>query len=70
MTTVDQIKALSVRETLQIMEAIWEDLRERFEGSDLSDSKKRLLDERSSRVSNGSARMVDWDSVKGSLGRQ
>ena len=42
MTTVDQIKALSVREKLQIMEAIWEDRRERFEGSDLSDSQKRL----------------------------
>lgn len=68
--TVDQVKALSVREKLQIMEAIWEDLRERFEGSDLSDSQKRLLDERRSRVANGDAHMVDWDSVKGSLGRQ
>ena len=43
--TVAEVKALPVREKLQIMEAIWEDFRERFEKADISENQKRLLDE-------------------------
>ena len=65
--TAAEVKALPVREKLQIMEAIWEDFRERFEKVDISESQKRLLDERRERVANGSARLVDWDDVRDSL---
>ena len=65
--TTAEVKALTVREKLQIMEAIWEDFRERFEKADISENQKRLLDERRERVANGSARLVDWDDVKDSL---
>ena len=62
--TAAEVKALPVREKLQIMEAIWEDFRERFEKADFSDNQKRLLDERRARVANGTSRLVEWDAVK------
>ena len=68
--TVAEVKALPVREKLQIMEVIWEDFRERLEKADLSESQMRLLDERRTRVANGAARLVNWDDVKDSLGKR
>ena len=59
--TAAEVKALPVRDKLQIMEAIWEDFRERFETADLSESQMQLLNERRARVANGSVRLVNWD---------
>ena len=68
--TAAEVKALPVREKLQIMEVIWEDFRERFETADLSEHQMRLLDDRRNRVANGSARLINWDDVKDSLGKR
>ena len=65
--TATEVKALPVREKLQIMEAIWEDFRERFQNADISEDQKELLDERRQRVANGTSRLVEWDAVKDSL---
>ena len=62
--TAAEVKALPVRDKLQIREAIWEDFRERFETADLSESQMQLLNERRARVANGSVRLVNWDDVK------
>jgi len=67
--TAEDIKALPIDRKIQIMEAIWEDLRGRFEQMDLPQSQKDLLDHRRARVREGVARLVDWDSVKGTIGR-
>ena len=67
--TADEIKRLPIEEKIQIMEALWADLRERFERADVSPSVQRLLDERRERVRSGQAQLLDWDSVKGTLGR-
>ncbi len=67
--TAEDVRALSVERKIQIMEAIWEDFRERFERSAISPQQKELLDRRRARVREGSARLLDWDSVKGTLGR-
>ena len=67
--TADEIKRLPIKEKIQIMEALWVDLRERFERADISPSIQRLLDERRERVRSGQAQLLDWDSVKGTLGR-
>ena len=67
--TTEDIKALSVERKIQIMEAIWEDLRERFEGSEISPQQQQLLDRRRARVREGAAKLLDWDAVKGTLGR-
>ena len=67
--TADEIKRLPIEENIQIMEALWVDLRERFERADVSPSVQRMLDERRERVRSGQAQLLDWDSVKGTLGR-
>lgn len=67
--TTDEIKRLSIEEKFRIMEALWDDLRERFERFEIPEEHKRLLDKRRERVQKGEAQLHDWDSVKGSIGR-
>lgn len=67
--TTEEIKRLPIEQKIQIMEALWDDLRERFDRSEIPESVKRLLDERRERVRSGQAQILDWDSVKGTLGR-
>jgi len=67
--TVEEVKALPIDRKVQIMESIWEDFRDRFDRLDISQAQRDLLDERRARVRNGDARLLDWDSTKGSVGR-
>ena len=67
--TAEDIKTLPIAQKIQIMEAIWEDLRDRFERMELPPQLKGLLDQRRARVRDGSAQLLDWDSVKSSIGR-
>lgn len=67
--SVSEIKALPLSEKLQIMEMIWEDLKERFENTEISPQLKALLEERRARVQRGEARLIDWNAVKGNLGK-
>jgi putative addiction module component (TIGR02574 family) len=67
--TVDEVKTLPMAQKIQIMEAIWEDLRDRFEHLDLPDQLKELLDQRRARVRDGSAQLLDWDAVKSTIGK-
>lgn len=63
------VKALPIDIKLQIMEAIWEDFRDRFDRLEVPQQQKDLLDCRRARVREGKARLLDWDSVKGTVGR-
>jgi putative addiction module component (TIGR02574 family) len=63
------VKVLTFKEKVQIMEAIWEDFRGRFDRMEISDEQRILLDSRRERVRTGSATVRDWDSVKTSIGR-
>jgi putative addiction module component (TIGR02574 family) len=67
--TVDEVKTLPIAQKLKIMEAIWEDLRERFDNLEISEEQKSLLDQRRLNVRKGTAQLLDWDSVKGSIGK-
>lgn len=67
--TAEEVRTLPVERKIQIMEAIWEDFRERFERSEVSPQQKESLDRRRARVREGTARLLDWDRVKGTLGR-
>lgn len=51
------------------MEAIWEDFRDRFDRLELSQQQKDLLDSRRARVREGGAQLLDWEAVKGAIGR-
>ena len=68
--TAQEIKQLPAEEKIRIMEVIWDDLRERFEGSELSQALKDLLDSRRARVRTGEAQLLDWDTAKRNIGRQ
>ena len=67
--TAEDVKALPIDQKLQIMEAIWEDFRDRFDRLEVSPQQKELLDRRRTRVQKGEARLLDWESVKGTIGR-
>ena len=67
--TREKIKQLPTDEKIRIMEVIWEDLRERFEHSEISPAQAALLDDRRNRTYRGEARTLEWDQVKGSIGR-
>jgi putative addiction module component (TIGR02574 family) len=67
--TAEDVKALPIDRKIQIMEAIWDDFRDRFDRFDLSQFQKDLLDRRRARVREGAAKLLDWESVKGTIGR-
>ncbi len=66
--TISEIKNLPLNEKLQIMEALWEDLRSRTEGIPVPDWHKSLLDSRRKAVEEGREAIHDWDQVKNALG--
>lgn len=68
--TLEEVKTLTVREKLQIMDVIWTDLREHAEKLDIPQSHKELLDMRRERVATGKAALHDWDDVKNTIGRR
>lgn len=67
--TAEEVKALPTDRKIQIMEAIWEDFRDRFDRLDVPQSQKDLLDRRRARAREGAAQLLDWESVKGTIGR-
>lgn len=67
--TATEVRTLPLLQKVQIMEAIWEDLRDRLEQVELPPRVQALLDERRARVREGSAKVLDWDAVKSSVGR-
>lgn len=68
--TGQEVKALPVEQKIQIMEAIWEDFRDRFERMSVPEELRSLLDQRRARVREGTVQLLDWDAVKGSIGRR
>jgi Putative addiction module component len=67
--TGQDVRAMTVDQKLQIMEAIWEDFRDRFDRSEVPKQQKDLLDQRRARVREGSVRLLEWERVKGTIGR-
>ena len=66
---VADIAKLSLREKLQVMGAIWEDLRGLVDGIEIPEEHRRILDSRRARVESGDATTLDWDKVNHSFGR-
>lgn len=67
--SIAEVRGLPLREKLQILEAIWEDLGARVDEMAISSAERELLDSRLDRVRNGEAEIHDWDAVKHSIGR-
>lgn len=66
--SIAEIRELPLAEKLQIMEAIWEDLRSQADQVLVPQWHKDLLDERRRAVEAGREEVLDWDTVKDSLG--
>ena len=66
--SIAEIRELPLAEKLQIMEAIWEDLRSHADQVLVPQWHKDLLDERRRAVEAGREEVLDWDTVKDSLG--
>ncbi len=66
--SIAEIRELPLAEKLQIMEAIWEDLRSHADQVLVPQWHKDLLDERRRAVEAGRDEVLDWDTVKDSLG--
>lgn len=51
------------------MRNLWEDLWHGIENSPETSEIIELLDQRAARIGSGEAELLDWDKVKGSIGR-
>lgn len=67
--TIAEAKAMPIGQKFQLMEALWEDMRERFESMPVSEEVKALLDERRERAARGETKLLDWNQIKQALGR-
>jgi hypothetical protein len=67
--TAQEIRTLPIDQKVRIMEVIWEDMRDRYEESPISQEVIDILRERQSRVERGEARLFEWDKVKFAIGR-
>jgi len=65
--SIAEVRQLPLFEKLQIMEAIWEDLRAQAEQVPVPQWHRELLDERRRAVEEGREPLLDWDSIKDSL---
>ena len=66
--SIAEVRRLPLREKLQILEVIWEDLSAKVDEMAISDTERKLLDSRLERVRNGEAKILDWGEVKHSIG--
>ena len=66
--SIAEIRQLPLHEKLQIMEALWDDLRANADAVLMPGWQKQLLDARRKAVSEGRERVLEWDEVKDSLG--
>jgi len=64
----EDVRALPLPQKLHLMEVLWDDLRGHFDGLELSEIQKQLLDLRRKRVQEGKATLVDWDAARTKLG--
>jgi putative addiction module component (TIGR02574 family) len=66
--SIAEIHQLPLSEKLQIMEAIWEDLRAKVDQVAVPDWHRDLLDTRRQAVAENREQILEWDEVKHSLG--
>ncbi len=65
-----EISQLTLREKFQVMQDIWEELRDRVDRFEVPQSHKDILDERRRQVESGESELLDWNQVKHTIGKQ
>jgi putative addiction module component (TIGR02574 family) len=66
--SIAEVRRLPLREKLQILEVIWEDLSAKVDEMEISDAERKLLDSRLDRVRSGETKILDWEEVKHTIG--
>jgi hypothetical protein len=61
------LKDMTIKEKLEILEALWEDLARNAQSVKSPDWHKKTLEERSQRVAQGTARFTDWETAKAEI---
>ena len=64
MIRAEEIQAMPLREKLQVMEALWDDIARQDDVLEMPQWQKDLLDERERMVAEGKAEVVDWEVAK------
>ncbi|MGB6220126.1 addiction module protein [Haloferula sp.] len=64
-----EVSKLSGREKLQLMDALWEDMRQKADADEFREDHLELVRHRWAKVESGESKMLDWDAVKDSIGR-
>ena len=64
MIRAEEIQAMPLREKLQVMEALWDDIASQDDVLEMPQWQKNLLDERERMVAEGKAEFVDWEVAK------
>ncbi len=67
--TATEVSKLTTHEKLQLMEALWEDMRVKAGECEIPPDHLELLEARWARVQSGETTLLDWDEVKDSIGK-
>lgn len=67
--SITEIRKLPIREKFQILEALWEDMREEVEEADLPADHKRILDECDARMCAGEEKFYSLEEARKMIGR-
>ena len=67
---IPDLKLMTSEEKLLTMRNLWEDMRQDLENSAETPEVCTLLEERMVRVESGEVEILDWERVKGSIGRR
>jgi putative addiction module component (TIGR02574 family) len=65
--SIAELKKLLLNEKLQIIEVLWEDLRNQEEAVPVPEWHKKILDERLKAVEEGREEILEWDDIKHDL---
>lgn len=66
--SIAEIRKLPMREKFQIMEALWEDMRDTVDNHEMSEADKALLDRRRAKVDAGEEKLLEWEDVRNTWG--
>ena len=67
---IPDLKVMTLEEKLLTMRSLWDDMRQNIENSTETEDICTLLDNRVTRIESSEAELLDWDEVKGSIGRR
>lgn len=64
MINVEEIRLLPLRDKLQMIETLWDDIARREDELEMPQWQRDLLDERERLVESGKAEFLDWEDAK------